>query len=164
MKSITTGFTSVLAIAVLSSGIALAGHHEDDKSQDIVATAKAAGNFTTLLTAVEAAGLVETLQGEGPFTLFAPTDAAFDAVPDEQLEALLADREQLTKVLTYHVVSGRVMAADVVQLSSATSVEGSEIPVRVDGENVTVAGANVVQTDIAASNGVIHVIDEVILP
>ncbi|MEX0914562.1 MAG: fasciclin domain-containing protein, partial [Wenzhouxiangellaceae bacterium] len=111
-----------------------------------------------------AAGLVETLKGDGPFTVFAPTDEAFAAIPKADLEALLANREKLTAVLTYHVVSGKVMAADVVSLDSATTVQGSDIDINVAGGGVTVDGANVVSTDIEASNGVIHVIDAVIMP
>jgi uncharacterized surface protein with fasciclin (FAS1) repeats len=130
----------------------------------IVDVATEAGAFSTLLTAVEAAGLVETLQGDGPFTVFAPTDEAFAALPEGTLEGLLADTEALKQVLLYHVVSGRVMAADVVGLEAAASVQGEEIAISVDGGAVMVNGANVVTTDIEASNGVIHVIDAVILP
>jgi uncharacterized surface protein with fasciclin (FAS1) repeats len=131
---------------------------------DIVDTAVAADNFETLVTAVQAAGLVETLKGEGPFTVFAPTDAAFAEIPAEDLEALLADKEKLTAVLTYHVVPGKVMAADVMGLDSATTVQGSDVDVQVVEGGVQVDGANVIQTNIEASNGVIHVIDSVIMP
>lgn len=141
---------------------ASADHHGSKK--DIVDTAIEAGSFNTLVTAVQAAGLVETLKGDGPFTVFAPTDAAFAAIPKADLEALLADREKLTAVLTYHVVSGKVMAADVVGLDSATTVQGSDIDIEVADSGVTVDGANVVTTDIETSNGVIHVIDAVIMP
>jgi uncharacterized surface protein with fasciclin (FAS1) repeats len=131
--------------------------------KDIVDTAASAGNFNTLVIAIQEAGLVETLKGEGPFTVFAPTDEAFAKIPEDQLKALLADKEQLTAVLTYHVVSGRVMAADVAGLTSATTVEGQDI--RIDtSDGVKVNDANVTQTDIVASNGVIHVIDTVIIP
>jgi uncharacterized surface protein with fasciclin (FAS1) repeats len=130
----------------------------------IVDVASAAGNFTTLLAAAEAAGLVETLMGDGPFTVFAPTDEAFAALPEGTLESLLADPEALKQILLYHVVSGSVLAADVVGLDTATSVEGSEIDITVDGDKVMVNQANVIATDIMASNGVIHVIDAVILP
>jgi len=139
-----------------------ADHHGMKK--DIVDTAVAAGDFGTLVTAVQAAGLVETLKGEGPFTVFAPTDEAFAAISEADLEALLADKEKLTEVLTYHVVAGKVMAADVVGLDSATTVQGSDIEIEVSDSGVKVDGANVVKTDIEASNGVIHVIDSVILP
>jgi uncharacterized surface protein with fasciclin (FAS1) repeats len=130
---------------------------------DIVEVAVGAGSFETLITAVKAAGLVDTLKGEGPFTVFAPTDEAFAKIPKDQLNALLADKDALIAVLTYHVVAGKVMAADVVGLDSATSVQGSRI--RIDtSDGVKVDGANVVMTDIEASNGVIHVIDTVIMP
>jgi uncharacterized surface protein with fasciclin (FAS1) repeats len=124
-----------------------------------------AGTFTTLLAAVEAAGLAETLAGDGPFTVFAPTDDAFAALPEGTVESLLADIPTLTDILLYHVVSGEVAAADVVGLTAATTVQGSDIAIAVDGAAVTLNGnANVVATDIPASNGIIHVIDAVILP
>ncbi len=132
--------------------------------QNIVDVASAAGDFSTLLAAAEAAGLVDTLQGDGPFTVFAPTDEAFAALPEGTLDSLLADPEALKEILLYHVVSGSVMASDVVGLDTATSVQGSEIDITVDGDMVKVNDANVTATDIAASNGVIHVIDKVILP
>ena len=131
---------------------------------DIVDVATEAGNFSTLLTAVEAAGLVETLQGDGPYTVFAPTDEAFAALPEGTLDGLLADSEALSQVLLYHVVPGEVMASDVVELESATTVQGEDIAITVDGDSVKVNEATVVSTDIVASNGVIHVIDQVILP
>lgn len=131
---------------------------------DIVGVAAEAGSFSTLLTAVEAAGLVDTLQSDGPFTVFAPTDEAFASLPEGTLEALLADTEALSGVLLYHVVSGEVLAADVIGLESATSVQGEDIAITVNGESVKVNEANLVATDIGASNGVIHVIDQVILP
>jgi uncharacterized surface protein with fasciclin (FAS1) repeats len=133
---------------------------------DIVDTAVAAGSFTTLAAALEAAGLVETLKGEGPFTVFAPTDEAFAKLPAGTVENLLKpeNKDQLVAILTYHVVPGRVLAADVVGLTSATSVQGEDIAVAVDGSNVKVNDANVTATDILASNGVIHVIDSVIMP
>lgn len=133
------------------------------KAADIVDTAIAAGSFNTLVTAVQAAGLVETLKGPGPFTVFAPTDAAFAKIPQETLNGLLNDRAALTSVLTYHVVAGRVMAADV-RAGQVPTVQGSSITVTTSGGNVQVNGANVVQTDIVTSNGVIHVIDAVIMP
>jgi len=134
------------------------------QAKDIVDTAVAAGNFKTLATALQAAGLVDTLKGPGPFTVFAPTDAAFAKIPQADLDALLKDKAKLTAVLTYHVVPGKVMAADVVKLTSAKTVNGQSVKVAVNGGKVTVDGANVVKTDIVASNGVIHVIDAVILP
>jgi uncharacterized surface protein with fasciclin (FAS1) repeats len=134
-------------------------------AKDIVQTATEAGSFKTLLTAVQAAGLVETLQGEGPFTVVAPTDAAFAALPAGTLENLLADKEALKKVLLYHVVQGAVTADQVVGLTSATSVEGSPIAIAVEDGTVTLNGsAKVVTPDVMASNGVIHVIDQVLLP
>ncbi len=131
---------------------------------DIVDTAVAAGSFTTLAQALTAANLIDTLKGEGPFTVFAPTDAAFAALPEGTLDNLLANPEELAKVLTYHVVAGRVPAADVVTLSSATTVEGSDVAITVTDGKVMVNGANVTQTDIQTSNGIIHVIDAVLLP
>jgi uncharacterized surface protein with fasciclin (FAS1) repeats len=129
---------------------------------DIVDTAVAAGSFKTLVTAVQAAGLVDTLKGPGPFTVFAPTDAAFAKIPKAKLDALLADKAALTKVLTYHVVAGKVMAADV-KAGKAKTVEGSEVTLATTG-GVTVDGAKVVKADVAADNGVIHAIDTVLMP
>ena len=131
-------------------------------AQDIVDVAAKAGNFNTLVTAVKAAGLVDTLKGPGPFTVFAPTDAAFAKVPKAKLDALLADKAALTKVLTYHVVSGKVMAADV-KAGKVKTVEGQELTVTTKG-GVMVDNAKVVATDVAASNGVIHAIDTVLMP
>ena len=131
-------------------------------AQDIVDVAIKAGSFKTLVAAVQAAGLVDTLKGPGPFTVFAPTDEAFAKVPKATLDALLADKAALTKVLTYHVVSGKVMAANV-KAGMVPTVNGQSITVKTAG-GVMVDGAKVVATDIAASNGVIHVIDSVILP
>ena len=134
-------------------------------SKDIVETASEAGSFATLLTAATAAGLVETLQGEGPYTVFAPTDEAFAALPAGTLDGLLADKEALKKVLLYHVVSGSVTSDQVVGLTSADSVEGSPIAVAVkDGVVYLNDSAKVVTPDVMASNGVIHVIDQVLLP
>lgn len=130
---------------------------------DIVDTAVSAGSFNTLVTAVKAAGLVDTLKGPGPFTVFAPTDEAFAKIPKADLDALLADKEKLTAVLTYHVVPGKVMAADV-KPGMVKTVQGGEITVAVEGSTVKVDNATVVKTDINTSNGVIHVIDSVIMP
>ena len=132
------------------------------QAKDIVDTAVAAGSFKTLAAALTAAGLVDTLKGKGPFTVFAPTDEAFAKVPKADLDALLADKAKLTQVLTYHVVSGKVMAKDV-KAGKVKSVQGSDITVATAG-GVMVDGAKVVKTDIVASNGVIHVIDSVIMP
>ena len=132
------------------------------QAKDIVDTAVAAGSFKTLATALTAAGLVDTLKGKGPFTVFAPTDAAFAKVPKADLDALLKDKAKLTAVLTYHVVPGKVMAADV-KAGKVKTVQGSEITVSTSG-GVMVDGAKVTATDIVADNGVIHVIDSVIMP
>ena len=130
---------------------------------DIVDTAKGAGSFKTLVTAIEAAGLVDTLKGPGPFTVFAPTDEAFAKIPKAKLDALLKDKAALSKVLTYHVVAGKVMAADV-KPGAVTSVQGSKLTVSAKGGKVMVDKAHVTKTDIAADNGVIHVIDTVLMP
>jgi uncharacterized surface protein with fasciclin (FAS1) repeats len=130
----------------------------------IVETAVEAGTFTTLVAAVEAAGLVETLSGEGPFTVFAPTDEAFAALPEGTVEGLLADPEALAAILTYHVVPGAVMSGDLSDGMMATTVNGADITISIDGGTVMVNDATVVAADIEASNGVIHVIDSVILP
>jgi uncharacterized surface protein with fasciclin (FAS1) repeats len=132
--------------------------------QDIVDTAVADGRFTTLATALTAAGLIDTLKGSGPFTVFAPTDEAFAKLPPGALDSLLADKEALTNVLLYHVVSGKVKAADVVKLNSADTVAGLPVAIEVDGDKVMVNDAQVIIPDVAASNGVIHVIDTVLLP
>lgn len=132
---------------------------------DIVETAVAAGTFNTLAAALTAADLITTLKGEGPFTVFAPSDEAFAKIPAADLEALLADKDALTKVLTYHVVAGNVPASDVTGMTEATTVEGSNIAIAVVDGNVMLNGATTVTaTDIAASNGVIHVIDSVLMP
>ena len=146
-----------LIASVLAFGMVLSAH-----AKDIVETAVGAGNFKTLATALTAAGLIDTLKGKGPFTVFAPTDAAFAKIPKADLDALLKDKAKLTAVLTYHVVPGKVMAADV-KAGKVKTVQGSEITVATAG-GVTVDGAKVSATDIVASNGVIHVIDSVILP
>ena len=142
---------SVLSFAALSA-----------QSKDIVDTAVGAGNFKTLATALTAAGLIDTLKGPGPFTVFAPTDEAFAKVPKAQLDALLADKAKLTAVLTYHVVAGKVMAKDV-KAGKVKTVQGSELTIGTTG-GVTVDAAKVIATDIVADNGVIHVIDSVVLP
>jgi uncharacterized surface protein with fasciclin (FAS1) repeats len=130
---------------------------------DIVDTAVKAGSFDTLVAAIKAANLVDTLKGAGPFTVFAPTDEAFAKLPKGTVDALLKDIPKLKKILTYHVVSGKVMAADVVKLKSATTVEGSDV--KIDASNgVKVNDATVATPDVAADNGVIHVIDTVLLP
>lgn len=132
------------------------------QAKDIVQTAVDAGNFKTLATALQAAGLIDTLKGKGPFTVFAPTDEAFAKIPKADLDALLKDKAKLTAVLTYHVVAGQVMAKDV-KAGKVKTVQGSELTVSTSG-GVMVDNAKVVKTDIAADNGVIHVIDSVVLP
>lgn len=133
------------------------------QAADIVDTAKSAGNFTTLVKAVQAAGLADTLKGPGPFTVFAPTDEAFAKVPKDKLDALLKDKAALAKVLTYHVVPGKVVAADV-KPGAVKTVQGGNLKVSTSGGAVMVDNAKVVKTDIAADNGVIHVIDTVVMP
>ena len=133
-------------------------------AKDIVDIAVADGRFMTLVAAVKAADLVETLKGEGPFTVFAPTDDAFGKLPEGTVEALLEDVPKLKSILLYHVVPGKVMAADVVKLEAAETALRSEVAIKVMGEEVMVGNARVVITDIEASNGVIHVIDTVIIP
>lgn len=151
-------FIALTTTAALTTSAFAAGH-----SKDIVDTAIEAGSFTTLVAAVEAAGLVETLKGDGPFTVFAPTDEAFAALPEGTVEALLADPEALAAILTYHVVPDKVMSTDLSNNMMATTVNGADVTITTEG-GVMVDGANVVTPDIEASNGVIHVIDAVILP
>jgi len=162
-----------VATVVLLTAMALAGcqengtnHHAAPARMDIVETAIAADDFDTLVAAVKAAGLVETLQGEGPFTVFAPTDQAFGKLPHGTVESLLepANRDKLRAILTYHVVPGKVLAEDVVKLSSAKTVQGQSVGIRVSHGQVMVDEARVIKADILCSNGVIHVIDSVITP
>lgn len=161
LKSVLIALIAV--ITLLASGAALVADHHKTDEKNIVDIATSNDSFETLVTALQAAGLVETLQGDGPFTVFAPTDEAFAKLPPGTVEALLADKEQLTAVLTYHVVAGKLMAADVAGAKSATTVQGGTLAI--DTSNgVMVGGANVVQADIEASNGVIHVIDTVLIP
>ena len=154
-------FASALVVALVATS-AVSLRANEPAAKDIVDTAVAAGNFKTLAKALEAAGLIETLKGAGPFTVFAPTDEAFAKLPAGTLDALLKDKAKLTAVLTYHVVPGKVMAADVVKIKEAKTVQGQSIKVDTSA-GVKVDGANVIKTDIACSNGVIHVIDSVIL-
>ncbi len=157
------GAVAVLAMVILFSGVNMAGNYKKNMEKDIVDTAASAGMFKTLVTAVKAAGLVDTLKGEGPFTVFAPTDEAFEKLPEGTIEALLADTDKLASILTYHVVPGKVMAKDVVKMSSAKTVQGSSLKIDTSS-GVMVDKAKVVKTDIIASNGIIHVIDAVVLP
>jgi len=162
--TLTAKLTSVLA-ALIFTGSVHAASCSAGESKDIVAVASSAGSFNTLVTAVKAAGLAETLQGAGPFTVFAPTDEAFAKLPAGTVESLLKpeNKQKLVAILTYHVVPGKVMAADVKTMKAKT-VNGQELSLNVTNGKVTVNGANVVSVDVAASNGVIHVIDSVVLP
>jgi uncharacterized surface protein with fasciclin (FAS1) repeats len=164
MKRIVTIMLAAIGCFAVTTS-AVASSPEAGK-QNIVATAIAAGNFKTLAQALTAAGLVDTLSGPGPFTVFAPTDAAFAKLPAGTLDDLLKpeNKAKLQGILKYHVVSGDVRAADVVKLDSAKTLEGKSVPVKVSGETVKIGDATVTKTDIAASNGVIHVIDTVLLP
>ncbi len=161
MKRIYVTGLLALMLALTFSSNAFAG-----SKKDIVDTAVAAGDFKTLAAALNAAGLVDTLKGAGPFTVFAPTDAAFAKLPAGTVEDLLKpeNKEKLVAILTYHVVSGKVMAKDVVKLTEAKTVNGKSVKVMAKGGKVMVDSANVVKTDIQCSNGVIHVIDSVLLP
>ena len=161
MKSLRILALTALVAAANFSGVA----HAETKAQDIVAVASGAGSFNTLVAAVKAAGLVETLQGTGPFTVFAPTDEAFAKLPKGTVEDLLKpeNKAKLAAILTYYVVAGKVMAADVKTMKVKT-VNGQELDIKVASGAVTVDNAKVVKTDVVASNGVIHVIDTVLLP
>ena len=155
--------TKLMAVAAMVLGLVNA---VSAQGQDLVDTAVAAGQFKTLAAALQAAGLVDTLKGKGPFTVFAPTDAAFAKLPKGTVEELLKpeNKAKLTAILTYHVVAGKVMAADVVKVKDAKTVQGGSIKVNAGGGKVMVDGATVVKTDIGASNGVIHVVDSVLMP
>lgn len=156
---------AILGLAAATVAVTSPAAAEAQMNQkDLVTVAVEAGSFTTLATALERAGLVATLQGEGPFTVFAPTDEAFAALPEGALEELLADREALTRVLTYHVVAGEVTSDQVVTLDAAETVAGPSLSIEVRDGVVYVDGARVVTADVQASNGVIHVVDSVLLP
>ena len=161
MKRISVMTCLALLLTLSLSSAAFAG-----SKKDIVDTAVAAGDFKTLAAALQAAGLVDTLEGAGPFTVFAPTDEAFAKLPAGTVEDLLKpeNKQKLVSILTYHVVAGDVMAKDVVKLSEVKTVNGKELKIMVEGGKVMVDGANVTKTDIQCSNGVIHVIDTVLLP
>jgi uncharacterized surface protein with fasciclin (FAS1) repeats len=161
----------ILTLTLLLIGVPallFAGSHgsKTKMSMDIVDTAVSAGSFNTLVTALKAADLVDVLRGDGPFTVFAPTDDAFAKLPAGTLESLLKpeNKAKLQSILTYHVVSGRYMASDVVKMSSAKTVNGQSFMVSMSGGNAMVDSASIIKTDVVASNGVIHVIDSVILP
>merc|ERR1712230_265942 len=162
MKNLKTYLLgSILSITMIN---AHADHHGQKK--DIVDTAVAAGSFSTLVAAVKAAGLVNTLKGEGPFTVFAPTDEAFAKLPAGTVESLLKpeNKDKLVAILTYHVVPGKVMAADVVKLDEAETLAKKMVEIKVDGKKVMVNSSQVIKTDIECSNGVIHVINKVLIP
>ena len=156
LKKVTL-FLAILLCLLFTSNVALA------QQKTIVETAIGAGSFQTLVTALKAAGLVEALNSPGPFTVFAPTDEAFAEIPEETLNALLSDKEALTSVLTYHVVSGRLLAAQVMRKNSLITLQGGALSVDIT-DGVKIDGANVIQTDISCSNGKIHVIDKVLMP
>src|SRR5689334_483005 len=159
------GMLAVVAVALASMAMwSSRAAGEKAETKDVVDTAVAAGNFKTLAAALTKAGLVDTLKGPGPFTVFAPTDEAFAKVPKATLDALAADPAKLKAVLLYHVVAGRVAAADVVKLTSAQTLNGASVKVKVDAGNVYVDAAKVVTPDVTASNGIIHAIDSVLLP
>jgi uncharacterized surface protein with fasciclin (FAS1) repeats len=162
---IRTGMTAALVAGLAFATGALAGNYGKKKA-DIVDTAVAAGDFSTLAAALQAGDLVGTLKSDGPFTVFAPTDAAFAKLPEGTLEMLLKpeNKDKLVAILTYHVVPGKVTSAEVVKLDSAKTVEGSDVKIHVKNDSVYINDARVVAADVGASNGVIHVIDAVILP
>jgi uncharacterized surface protein with fasciclin (FAS1) repeats len=162
---VKTVFVGIVTGALMLSAAAVLAQ-DSTKSKDIVETATAAGSFKTLAKALEAADLVDTLKGKGPYTVFAPTDEAFARLPAATLNDLLKpeNKKQLQRILTYHVVPGRVTASEVVKLSTATAVSGDTLDIKSQGNTVMVDDARVVKTDVNASNGVIHVIDAVILP
>lgn len=166
-KLASIGILTLMVIAFIGSQTATAGDYSKDKGAgDIVDVAVANGQFTTLAAALEAADLVGTLQGDGPFTVFAPTDAAFAALPEGTVESLLQpeNREQLIAILTYHVVPGRVTSADVIKLDAAQTVNGQSVAIKTDDTGVKINDATVIMADVDASNGIIHVVDTVILP
>jgi len=165
MKLLNIKNTILILFASLAISTAANAHNHGMK-KDIVDIAASNPDFTILVAAVKAAGLVDALKGDGPLTVFAPTNAAFAKLPEGTVESLLLpeNKDTLVSILTYHVVPGKVLAADVVTVDSATSLQGSEIAVMVDGDKVMVNNATVTATDIMASNGVIHVIDTVIMP
>ena len=157
---------SAIMFSLIFTSISIAGDHHKSKSskKDIVTIAVDAGNFKTLATALNETGLVEALQGDGPFTVFAPTDDAFAKLPEGTIESLLKDKEALTKILLYHVVSGKVTSKEVVKLKKAETLEGEYITIKTSDDGVMINDSNVIGADIMASNGVIHVIDTVLLP
>lgn len=173
-----TGITKSLIVFTATALVGMTGyagtcgsaqphtHSKADAAGDLVSVAENAGSFNTLVAAVKAAGLVDVLKGDGPYTVFAPTDEAFSKLPEGTVESLLLpeNKDRLVSILTYHVVPGKVNSADVAGLDSADTVQGQKVTISVDGETVTIDGARVVKADVDASNGIIHVIDTVILP
>jgi uncharacterized surface protein with fasciclin (FAS1) repeats len=160
--ALASSFLALSALLLIATAMQATGGMKAEK--DIVDTAVSAGSFETLVSAVKAAGLVDTLKGDGPFTVFAPTDAAFAKLPKGTVEALLNDKEKLAAILTYHVVPGQVMAKDVAGLSTAKTANGQSLTIKSENGVVMVDNAKVVQVDIPCSNGVIHVIDTVVMP
>ncbi len=165
-----SNFVALALVILLAVTPAMAAHHEKNGEMngkgDVVDVASGMDQFSTLVAAVKAAGLVETLKGDGPFTVFAPTNNAFDKLPAGTVDSLLeaGNREKLRAVLTYHVVPGRITAADAMQASSAETVQGQSLSITTEGERVMIDNATVVKADVPASNGVIHVIDTVLMP
>lgn len=174
MRSPSLSLALGALVCLSAASLATAGDCSSTKSaknaknvkseKNIVETAVAAGSFSTLVTAVQAAGLVDALSGPGPFTVFAPTDAAFAALPAGTLESLLADKAALAKVLTYHVIAGEVLASSLPSVPMATTLQGSPVMFTINGSEARINQARIITTDVKASNGVIHVIDAVILP
>ncbi|MBL1214610.1 MAG: fasciclin domain-containing protein [Ignavibacteriae bacterium] len=166
MKTLLNKSVFAAVVILLSASLLIAGGHKSEKhsKKDIVETALAAGSFTTLATALTEADLVSALQGEGPFTVFAPTDEAFAKLPEGTLESLLNDKDALKNILLYHVVSGKVSSEQVVKIDAAETLAGSKVNIKVKDGGVMINNSNVTTADVYASNGVIHVIDTVLLP
>lgn len=162
-KTINTFGSATLLITALLFSFSSSAEHHGDKKKDIIDTALAAGSFNTLAMALTKADLIETLKGDGPFTVFAPTDDAFAKMPAEDLNEILADKARLTSLLTYHVVVGTIMSSDAVRLNSANTVEGRSVSINARN-GMKVNKANVIKADIKTSNGVIHIIDTVLIP
>lgn len=166
MKTSYIAGVALTVSALTFASPVLANHHKEGDLKDIVATAQANDQFSTLVSAIQAAGIADTLKDSGNLTVFAPTNDAFEALPSGTLDKLLKpeNKAKLIDILTYHVVEGKVLAADVMDMDSATSLEGTELNISVDGETVMINEAKVIKADVQTSNGVIHVIDTVLLP
>ncbi|MFN3872197.1 MAG: fasciclin domain-containing protein [Ignavibacterium sp.] len=164
MNTIRLAALTIIFFAVTLTSVKAQEYSMKSVSKDIVTTAVDAGVFKTLATALTEAGLIETLQGKGPFTVFAPTDDAFAKLPKGTVEALLKDKEALKKILLYHVVSGNVMSSAIIKSNEASTIEGSNLKITVKDGNVMINDAKVIKGDVKASNGVIHIIDTVLLP